>query len=128
MNLDYTIETLSDEKYGYDYLITILDYEIPLSKTLICITLPQSKFGKCIVDTMLQVGDYKYRFIELDILNNGFLYIDDAKYVKVDEELKEKANSILLNYPNCIKNSVLTEAEINIFFGENYEKNKFKRI
>lgn len=128
MNLDYTIETLSNEKYGYDYLITILDYEIPLSKTLILITIPQSKFGKCIVDTMLQVGDYKYRFIELDILNNGFLYIDDAKYVKVDEELKEKANSILLNYPNCIKNSVLTEAEINIFLGENYEKNKFKRI
>lgn len=120
MNLDYTIETLSDEKYGYDYLITILDYEIPLSKTLICITLPQFKFGKCIVDTMLQVGDYKYRFIELDILNNGFLYIDDAKYVKVNEELKEKANSILLNYPNCIKNSVLTESEINIFLGGKY--------
>lgn len=122
MNLDYTIETLLDEKYGYDYLIIILDYEIPLSKSLMCITLSQYKFGKCIVDTMLKAGDYKYRFIELDILNNGVLYIDDAKYVKVDEELKEKANSILLNYPNCIKNSVLTEKEINIFLEKNYEK------
>lgn len=128
MNLDYTIETLLDEKYGYDYLITILDYEIPLSKSLMCITLSQYKFGKCIVDTMLKAGDYKYRFIELDILNNGFLYIDNAKYVKVNEELKEKANSVLLNYPNCMKNSVLTEKEINIFLEENYEKNKFKGI
>lgn len=120
MNLDYVVEELIDEKYGYDYLITILDYEISLSIILKNIKFSCFKFGKCIVDTMLKIGDCKYRFIELDILNDGSILVDNAEYVKVNNELEEKANSILLNYPNCIKNSLLTKKEINIFLGGKY--------
>ena len=113
MFIEYTINEIEIDKYNC--IISILDYEVVLSKILRKIRFPHLKFGKCIVDTIINLGKNKYRFIEIDILKNGSLDINSIKYVDVSEELEEKANSILLNYPESIKHSVLTERQIEYF-------------
>ena len=100
---------------NYNFIISILDYEVILSRILKDLKFTKHKGGKCIVDTMLKSGKNKYRFIELNILNSGCLDIDNIKYVNTNKELEEKANSILLNYKESIKHSVLTERQIDEF-------------
>lgn len=113
MFLEYTINEIEIDKYNC--IISILDYEVVLSRVLRNIRLPHLKFGKCIVDTIINLGKNKYRFIEINILGNGCLDINNIKYIDVSEALEEKANSILLNYPESIKHSVLTEKQIEFF-------------
>lgn len=96
----------------YKYLISILDYEAMTSEVIKEITLPYLKHNKCIIDTLVNSGLGKYRFIEVNILPDNSLDIEHCRYICPCKEIKEYANSILCNYPEQIKNSVLTDSQI----------------
>lgn len=95
----------------YKYLISILDYEAMTSEVIREITLPY-QHNKCIIDTLVNSGLSKYRFIEVNILPDNSLDIGHCRYIDSCKEIKECANSILCRYPERIKNSVLTDSQI----------------
>lgn len=103
------------KKDGFSTIITLLDYETQISKALRYIKLSSEQINntkKVLIDTVLCAGMNQYRFIETNVNEDRTINIDDYKYIAVSDDTLEKANNILKSHPEYVKNSILTESQI----------------
>ncbi len=89
-------------------IITLLDYEIKLSDILKSINLSSLEGKTILIDTALVSGMNKYRFIESKVNDKGYLNINEYRYIDVDLDILEFANSIIRDNPSKLNNSILT--------------------
>lgn len=95
----YTVNFISqDEKL---FLITLLDYEIKISKFLDEIKILPLLSKEALIDTALVGGMNEYRFIDAD----------SSQYVNVSEYIVNQANAVLLKNKNALENSILTREQ-----------------
>lgn len=96
------------EKHGYNYIITLLDYRIPISKYIKHIKLSKDiSKGVFLIDTALCSGINEYRFILYEPSKSDELINDKISYVEVSPYLENVANSILKGNEIYVKNSIL---------------------
>ena len=107
---NYLISEINTKKYKK--LITLLDYKIQISKILNDIKLPENKIDKVLVDTLICSGLNEYRFIEVNVKEDGKIDLEHYKYIEADNELKKIADDIVRQYPIYLNNSVLPESTI----------------
>lgn len=103
------------KKDGFSTIITLLDYETQISKALRYIKLSSEQINntkKVLIDNVLCAGMNQYRFIETNVNEDRTINIDDYKYIAVSDDTLEKANNILKSHPKYVKNSILTESQI----------------
>ncbi len=96
-------------------IITLLDYKIQISKYLASIKRTPYKTGKLLVDTLLCSGMNEYRFIEVNLKDNGTIDLDKYNYVDVDNNVLERANSIIKQQSTYLCNSVLPQKQVMMF-------------
>lgn len=89
------INNLNDSKYIA--LITVLDYEILVSKYLKQLSFETSpnKPEHVLVNLALKTGIDKYRFVEFDINESGKIELDSYKYVSLNAFYEILANNYL---------------------------------
>lgn len=89
------VNTLNDSKYIA--LITVLDYEILVSKYLkqLSFEVSPNKPEHVLVDLALKTGIDKYRFVELDVNESGKIELDSYKYVSLNTFYETLANNFL---------------------------------
>ena len=104
----YLINTINTN--GYGILITLLDYQTPISRCLKSITISPNIKGKILIDTVLCSGMNEYRFIETKLNEDGSINLDQYKYVTVDDELVKICNRIVKTQPLYLNNYVLTKS------------------
>jgi hypothetical protein len=97
-------------KKDYKVLITLLNYEVPISKCLKEIKLNDKTEQKILVDSLLCSGENEYRFIEM-ATKNGIIDVSEYKYIEVDNNIKKIANDIIKTNKNAIENSILTKEQ-----------------
>lgn len=103
------------EENNYNVLITLLDYQLPVSRCLKSIKIYPRNVKKVLIDTVLCTGLNKYRFIEAPLNNDGTINLNNYKYVSIEKKnLEQKANEIVKNQPLYLKNSILPESQINL--------------
>lgn len=103
------------KKDGFSTIITLLDYETQISKTLRYIKLSSEQINntkKVLIDTVLCAGMNQYRFIETNVNEDKTINIDDYEYIAISDDTLEKANNILKSHPEYVKNSILTKSQI----------------
>ena len=98
----------------YNVLITLLDYQLPVSRCLKSIKIYPKNVQKILIDTVLCAGLNEYRFIEATLNDDGTINLNEYKYVNVEKKLEQKANEIVKNQPLYLKNSILPESQINL--------------
>lgn len=105
------VNMLNDSKYIA--LITVLDYEILLSKYLNQITFKSSpnNFKRVLVDLALKSGIDQHRFVEFNINESGKIELKSHKYVLVDLFYENIANEFLREKKDIVLNSILTESQ-----------------
>lgn len=97
----------------YSGIITILDYEIRVKEYLSDIKFPPKVDGKkIVVDMALVSGINKYRFVEFDMDDTGFLMLNSNKYIDASEELEKEADGYLRECRDAVINSMLTGSQI----------------
>lgn len=106
----YLIHNL--KKDNFNVIITLLDYQTPISKVLNSIRLSSNKLEKILIDTALCSGLNEYRFIEATLNESGSINLDQYRYVNVNDFILDKANDILRQNKLYLKNSILTESQI----------------
>lgn len=106
----YLINNL--KKDGFDDIITLLDYEIQISRCLKSIRMSPDNTRKLLIDTILCSGMNEYRFIETTLNEDGTINLNHCNYVNVNDGILKKANEILKYQPDFLKNSVLPESQI----------------
>ena len=106
----YLINSL--KKDGFDAIITLLDYQTQISKSLKSIRMSPDKIRKLLIDTILCSGMNEYRFIETTLNEDGTINLNHYNYVTVNNDVLEKANEILKYQPAFLRNSVLPESQI----------------
>lgn len=89
-------------------LITLLNYEVPISKCLKKIKLNDKIEQKILVDSILCSGKNEYRFIEMTT-KNGIIYTKEYKYIEVDNNIEKLADEIIKMNKNAVENSILTK-------------------
>lgn len=102
------------EENNYNVLITLLDYQSPVSRCLKSIKIYPRNVKKVLIDTVLCTGLNEYRFIEAPLNNDGTINLNEYKYVNVEKKLEQKANEIVKNQPLYLKNSILPESQMNL--------------
>lgn len=102
------------EENSYNVLITLLDYQSPVSRCLKSIKIYPRNVKKVLIDTVLCTGLNEYRFIEATLNDDGTINLNEYKHVNVEKKLEQKANEIVKNQPLYLKNSVLPESQINL--------------
>ena len=107
------VNTLNDSKYSA--LITVLDYEILVSKYLKQLSFKAypNKPKHVLVDLALKTGIDKYRFVEFDINESGKIELDSYKYVSANTFYETLANNFLKDKKEIVLNSILTDLQIN---------------
>ena len=102
--------SLIDEKYSG--IITILDYEIRVTKHLTELSFPHATGckRKAIVDLALKTGINRYRFVEFDLDDEGRIIPETDNYVLVSAEIEALANGYLRDKREIVLNSILTDA------------------
>ncbi|CUP37882.1 Uncharacterised protein [Catenibacterium mitsuokai] len=107
------VNTLNDSKYIA--LITVLDYEILLSKylKLLSFEVSPNKPEHVLVDLALKTGIDKYRFVEFDINESGKIELDSYKYVSLNTFYEILANNFLKDRKEIVLNSNLTDSQKN---------------
>ena len=107
------INNLNDSKYIA--LITVLDYEILVSKYLKQLSFEASsnKPEHVLVDLALKAVIDKYRFVEFDINESGKIELDSYKYVSLNTFYEILANTLLKEKKELLLNSILTDLQIN---------------
>lgn len=98
------------EENNYNVLITLLDYQSPVSRCLKSIKIYPRNVKKVLIDTVLCTGLNEYRFIEATLNNDGTINLNEYKYVNIEKNLEQKANEIIKNQPLYLKNSILPES------------------
>lgn len=106
----YLINSL--KKDGFDSIITLLDYQTQISEYLKSIKIFPNKTKKLLIDTVLCSGMNEYRFIETTLNKDGTINLNHYNYINVDNDILKKANEILKYQPTFLKNSVLSESQI----------------
>lgn len=107
------INNLNDSKYIA--LITVLDYEILVSKYLKQLSFEASpnKPEHVLVNLALKTGIDKYRFVEFDINESGKIELDSYKYVSLNAFYEILANNYLKEKKEIVLNSILAYSQIN---------------
>lgn len=107
------INNLNDSKYIA--LITVLDYEILVSKYLKQLSFKASpnKPEHVLVDLALKTGIDKYRFVEFDINESGKIDLNSHRYVSLNLFYETLANNFLKDKKEIVLNSILTDSQIN---------------
>lgn len=105
------INMLNDSQYIA--LITVLDYEILLSKQLKQITFKSSpnNLKRVLVDLALKSGINQHRFVEFNINTSGKIELKSHKYVLLNSFYENLANKFLKEKKEIVINSILTESE-----------------
>ena len=67
------------------------------------ITILSKKNGKVLIDALLHSGLDQYRFIEMNIDENGEIITDKYNYVILDQALEKTANDIIKKHPIQLK-------------------------
>ena len=93
---------------GLRKIITLLDYELKLSDVLKSINLSSLEGEIILIDTALVSGINEYRFIESKVNEKGYLDLNEYRYIDVDRDVLEIANSIIRDNPSKLNNSILT--------------------
>lgn len=101
---------ITELKKDYKVLITLLNYEVPISKCIKEIKLNDKTEQKILVDSLLCSGENEYRFIEM-ATKNGIIDVSEYKYIEVDNNIKKIANDIIKTNKNAIENSILTKGQ-----------------
>ncbi|MBS6611233.1 MAG: type II toxin-antitoxin system RnlB family antitoxin [Peptoniphilus harei] len=96
---------------GYKKIITLLDYKEKISTCLKNIKLLPSSEYKVLIDTALVSGINSYRFLEVKINKDGTINLNKYSYPIVDENIINKANSIISKESIWLKNSILTNSQ-----------------
>lgn len=109
---DYVVNDLKTDEF--QIIITLLNCEAKISDILKLIYLPSLKNKKILIDTALVSGMNRYRFIEIKVNDNGCLNLSKYKYINVDVDILNKANSIIRNKPDQLNCSILTTSQKNI--------------
>lgn len=107
------VNMLKDSKYVA--LITVLDYEILLSKYLKQITFETSpnNLKRVLVDLALKSGIDQHRFIEFEVNESGKIELRSHKYVLLNAFYENLANNFLKEKKEIVLNSILTESQKN---------------
>lgn len=107
------VNTNNDSKYIA--LITVLDYEILVSKYLKLLSFEASpnKPEHVLVDLALKTGIDKYRFVEFDINESGKIDLNSHRYVSLNTFYETLANNFLKDKKEIVLNSILTDSQIN---------------
>ena len=107
------INNLNDSKYIA--LITVLDYEILVSKYLKQLSFEASpnKPEHVLVNLALKTGIDKYRFVEFDVNELEKIELDSYKYVSLNTFYETLANNFLKEKKEIVLNSILTDSQIN---------------
>ena len=107
------VNNLNDSKYIA--LITVLDYEILISKYLKQLSFEASpnKPEHVLVDLALKTGIDKYRFVEFDINESGKIDLNSHRYVSLNAFYEILANNFLKDKKEIVLNSILTDSQIN---------------
>lgn len=97
----------------YMACITVLDYEIFLSKSLKDLMFEPSsnKDRYVLVDLALKVGIGKYRFVEFKVNETGKILMKDYKCVIVESMLENIANNYLKHNKEIVLHSMLTDSQ-----------------
>lgn len=105
------INMLNDSEYIA--LITVLDYEILLSKSLKQITFESSpnNFKRVLVDLALKSGIDKHRFVEFNVNESGKIELKSHKYVLLNMFYENLANKFLKEKKDIVLNSILTDSQ-----------------
>ena len=108
-----SINMLDDSKYIA--CITILDYEILLSRYLKQITFePSLKDSRYVlVDLALKSGLNKDRFVEFNVNKSGKIEVNSHKYVLLDTVFENLANKFLKEKKEIVLHSMLTDSQKN---------------
>lgn len=86
-------------KNYFDSIATLLDYDTQMTNQLKKITILSKKNGKVLIDALLYSGLDQYRFIEMNIDENGKIITDKYNYVILDQALEKTANDIIKKHP-----------------------------
>lgn len=107
------INMLNDSEYIA--LITVLDYEILLSKYLKQITFESSpnNLKRVLVDLALKSGIDQHRFVEFNVNELGKIELKSYKYVLLNTFYENLANKFLKEKKEIVLNSILTESQKN---------------
>ena len=107
------VNMLNDSRYIA--LITVLDYEILVSKYLKQLSFEASpnKSEHVLVDFALKTGIDKYRFVEFDINESGKIDLNSHRYVSLNTFYESLANNYLKEKKEIVLNSILTDSQIN---------------
>ncbi len=108
---DYILTKLNND-YNFCLIITLLDYEIRISDYLKSIELPFCHSKKILIDSALCSGVNRYRFIGVNANKNGKMNSKEIVYVNVDSDTLAFANNVILENPDYIASSILTESQI----------------
>lgn len=106
----YTISKL--EMNRFDYLLTILDYEVDfdsLVREFLC-RLKHKDNLKVIIDTTLLTGLTEDRFVSFFTDSDGKEY--NMRYISSDKSIVKMANEILLQKREILRNSILLDYQI----------------
>ena len=106
----YLINSL--KKDGFVAIVTLLDYQTQISRCLKSISMSPSETEKLLIDPILCSGMNEYRFIETTLNEDGTINLNQCKYVSVNNDVLDKANEIIKQYPIFLKNSVLPKSQI----------------
>lgn len=90
-------------KNYFDSIVTLLDYDTQMTNQLKKITILSKKNGKVLIDALLYSGLDQYRFIEMNIDENGKIITDKYNYVILDQALEKTANDIIKKTSYSIK-------------------------
>ncbi|MCV3419166.1 type II toxin-antitoxin system RnlB family antitoxin [Campylobacter lari] len=93
-------------------IITILDYEISVTRTLsdIKFTTQNKTQKKILIDLVLKVGLNEYRFVIYNVSENGKILWNSGKYITPCEKIVKFANSIIKQESNILSNSMLSNS------------------
>lgn len=108
----YLINSLEHSKFNL--IITLLDYQTPISRCLQSIRISPDKAKKVLIDTLLCSGMNEYRFAETTLNEDGTINLDEYNYIDVDNNVLERANEIVKRQPIFLRNSVLPESQIRL--------------
>lgn len=101
-----TLHYMADSTYIG--MVTILDYEISLKKSLVEISFPpEESKRKIIVDLALKCGINQYRFIVFEISAAGKVLWNTSEYIVPNNDIVNAANKYLKENREIVLNSML---------------------
>jgi hypothetical protein len=97
----------------YIGMVSVLDYEISLKKCLaeISFSLKTESRRKILVDMALKCGINQYRFVEMDVNDDGKILWNSSAYIIPNTRIVNLANAYLREKKEIVKNSMLSKTK-----------------